>query len=101
MKRIQKSRRATQHRIESSKYILEDFKLGGPIPVRRSQKREGGDGLVMAGFGTDINNTEFVVTCVSFCPVLKLWSRSIVLPYAFSFQFLFWSFPKKTFLDHL
>ncbi len=59
------------------------------------RKREGGDGLVMAGFGTDINNTEFVVTYVSFCPVLKLWSRSIVLPYAFSFQFLFWSFPKK------
>ena len=47
----------------------------------------------MAGFGTDINNTEFVVTYVSFYHVLKLWL--IVLPYAFSFQFLFRSFPKK------
>ena len=53
----------------------------------------------MAGFGTDINNTEFVVTYVSFYHVLKLWL--IVLPYAFSFQFLFRSFPKKTFLDEV
>ena len=49
---------------------------------------------MMAGFGTDINNSEFIVTYVSFYHVLKLWS--IVLPYAFSIQFLFQSFPKKT-----